>query len=303
VRELNLLLLLTRSLTLRMGNHQVWECRTVFNHHSLSPQMLGGFLVSADSSGKVVIWSMMSHTPAIIRTYNAHSVSLTNLHVVDASHFITVGMEKAAADDPAQTEPTSNGTVSQDVSPPAASPNLITLIPSTSENLETKMTSLDINSSVELEEVGTPAATTAAPSSSLSHTSVTSPTQPAPSSPMQCKVKLWEFDKPLKVVKEIADVGPVMCSSFHCHSPPGNMFLGLGMKNGAVKVYNVPEFTLATEIHFEEMPNADCVQLRLNLSRETPIFTHAYYRNPFRDLILTSAWSNGKIMVCQVAKQ
>ena len=254
--------------------------------------------MSADSAGTVVIWSMMSHSPAILSTFTAHSISLTNLHVVDASHFITIGMEMAA--DPAQTEPTSNGTVDQDNAPsPAANPNSVTVIPSASDNLESKMAALDVNSSTIELEAGSPAA--AAPP--LLHSPVSSPTQPPSSSPTQFKVKLWEFDKPPKMVKEIPDMGTVVCSSFHCHNPPGNMFLGLGMKHGSVRVYNVPDFTLATEIHFEEMPNADCVQLRLNLSRETPIFTHAYYRNPFRDLILTSAWSNGKIVVCQVAKQ
>lgn len=81
------------------------------------------------------------------------------------------------------------------------------------------------------------------------------------------------------------------------------MFLGLGLRYGVIKIYNIPTFTIASELHFPEMKGHDCTHIKLNLSREVPVINHAYYRNPFRDLILTSVWSDGKVMVCQVAKQ
>lgn len=250
--------------------------------------MLGGFLVSADCSGCVVIWSMMSHNPTIHSSFSAHSLTLSSLHVVNANHFLTIGAETGS--DVCRSDSGTNGAAAQLV---PATESLI-IIPSSSEDLEVDMTNLSVRPS---EDIGAHSL----PPTSLSRPSITPPLPS--SSSIQFAIKLWEFDKPPKLTKVIGDVGPMICSSFHCHNPPGNMFLGLGMRDGVVKVYNIPTFSLATELHFQELAGKDCLHIRLNLSREAPLITPAYYRNPFRDLILTSVWSDGKIMVCQVAKQ
>ena len=94
-----------------------------------------------------------------------------------------------------------------------------------------------------------------------------------------------------------------MSSALHYHLPPGNMFLALGLCKGTIKILNVPSFSTASELHFPSMQGCSCEHVALNLSREAPIMTTQYLRNPFRDLILTVAWSDGKVMVCQVARQ
>lgn len=254
--------------------------------------MLGGFLVSADCKGNVVIWSMMSHNPTIHSSFRAHTLTLSNLHVVNANHFLSIGSEIGS--DLSRSDSGTNGAAAQAQLLPATEP--FTVIPSSSDDLEVDMANLTMHSS---EDIGIHALP---PSKALPPSSSSTP-PPTSSASIQFTIKLWEFDKPPKLIKVIGDVGPIVCSSFHCHNPPGNMFLGLGMRDGVVKVYNVPTFTVATELHFQELAGKDCIHIRLNLSREAPLITPAYYRNPFRDLILTSVWSDGKIMVCQVAKQ
>ena len=230
--------------------------------------------MSGDASGKVVVWSMMSQTPFIHSSFQSHTPTLTNLHVIDANHFITIGSDASPV---AEDGLNNSGSKSQIQSQ-------FTVIPSTTlESLNLEMSQLTMQST----EDGPNSTTMSSSSDSLD----------------QFSVKLWEFGQPPKMVKCIENVGHVMSSSSHCHNPPGNMFLGLGMKDGVIKIYNVPNFTISSELHFTEMKGKDCTHIRLNLSRETPVINPAYYRNPFRDLILTSVWSDGKIMVCQVAKQ
>lgn len=236
--------------------------------------MLGGFLVSGDSAGKVAVWSMMSQTPSIHTILDTHSLSMANLHVVDANHFITVGTD--APEESEDVSPTSSQT---QATPP-----------------EPFSTSAPDDLSIEMSQL------TVQPADSEQGT-VASPPVGIADSPAQFSIKFWEYGKPLKLVKCVTEMGHVLSSSFHCHNPPGNMFLGLGIVDGMIKIYNVPNFTISSELYFPEMKGRNCVHIRLNLSREVPLFTPAYYRNPFRDLILTSMWSDGKIMVCQVAKQ
>lgn len=224
----------------------------------------------------------MSQTPSIHITFQSHSLSLTNLHVVDAHHFITIGTDTHPVG--GGSDDSLGGGVSSapktHTQPPAPEPYAI--LPTESPDYEMSQLSLQ------------------APEEAVSFSASASSNM---ESSIQYSIKSWEYGKPPKLVKAISDVGPVVSSTFHCHSPPGNMFLGLGMRNGVIKIYNIPSFTISSELHFPEMKGRDCIHTRLNLSREAPLITAAYYRNPFRDLILTSVWSDGKVMVCQVAKQ
>lgn len=237
--------------------------------------------MSGDTSGKVAVWSMMSQTPSTHSVLNTHSLSMTNLHVVDANHFITVGTDVQLA-----SEETSLSSISKlQATPPDDPFNIVP--PSGLEDLSVDMSQLSVQSADE--------------ESSLTASAASNAT--AADSPAQYVIKFWEYGKPPKLMRDISEVGHVLSSSFHCHNPPGNMFLGLGIADGMIKIYNVPNFTISSELYFPEMKGKDCIHVRLNLSREAPLITPAYYRNPFRDLILTSLWSDGKIMVCQVAKQ
>lgn len=237
--------------------------------------MLGGFLVSGDTCGKVAVWSMMSQTPSTHSILDTHSLSMTNLHVVDANHFITVGTDVQLA-----SEETSLSSSSKSQATPPDDP-FNTVPPSGPEDLSVDMSQLSVQST---DEESSPTASIADP-------------------PAHFVIKFWQYGKPPKLLKEVCEMGHVLASSFHCHNPPGNMFLGLGIADGMIKIYNIPNFTISSELYFPEMKGKDCIHVRLNLSREAPLITPAYYRNPFRDLILTSMWSDGEIMVCQVAKQ
>lgn len=248
-------------------------------------QMLGGFLASGDTSGKVAVWSMMSQTPSVHSMVDAHTLSLIDLHVVDANHFVTIGTDTPPTSDDASAGSSAPGPTKTQPSPPEPFSSIIPppLPPSVLDILNMDMSQM----SVQPVEDGTVLAASTTTSEGAS----------------QYYVKFWEYGKPPKVVKSVNNIGDVLSSSFHCHNPPGNMFLGLGLRNGMIKIYNVPNFTISSELYFPEMKGKDCMHVRLNLSREAPLITPAYYRNPFRDLILTSVWSDGKIMVCQVAKQ
>ncbi len=110
----------------------------------------------------------------------------------------------------------------------------------------------------------------------------------------------WQFPK---LVSSWTEEGVVNSTSFHVHPPPGNMFLAVGIQGGTVKIFNLPSFKIASELHFPEMKGSECSHITINHSRENPVSSSVYYRSPFRDLILTTVWSDGRIMVCQVAKQ
>ena len=251
---------------------------------------------------------MMSQTPSVQSTLQAHSLSLTNLHVMDANHFLTVGMDPThhppppsmphphlGPPPPPPSAAVGGSSSDESTTPPGGGGGAKTHLqsepfsiipPSGPDALGTDMSQLSIQ-----------------PSSSSSDDDPPGAGLGPPDAPVQCSVKSWEYGKPPHVVKSVGDVGDVVSSSFHCHNPPGNLFLGLGLRNGVIKIFNVPNFTISSELHFPEMKGQDCMHVRLNLSREAPLITAAYYRNPFRDLILTSAWSDGKVMVCQVKKQ
>ena len=251
-----------------------------------SLQMLGGFLASGDTSGKVAVWSMMSQTPSVHSMVDAHSLSLIDLHVVDVNHFITIGTDTPPTTNDDPSTGSSAPTTKAQGSPPEPFSSIIppSLPPTVLDMLNVDMSQMSIQPVEDGVLAVVPAASTSEAAS-------------------QYYVKFWEYGKPPKLIKSVNNIGDVLSSSFHCHSPPGNMFLGLGLRNGMIKIYNVPNFTISSELYFPEMKGKDCMHVRLNLSREAPLITPAYYRNPFRDLILTSVWSDGKIMVCQVAKQ
>ena len=115
-------------------------------------------------------------------------------------------------------------------------------------------------------------------------------------------VTLWQYGVPLRPTKIEGRLGEIVTSVFH-QAHTGNMFLAIGLSNRTIKILNLPNFTLASELHFPEMAGKRCLHMALNLSRESPVPNSNYYRNPFRDLILTTAWSDGKVMICQVSKQ
>ena len=207
---------------------------------------------------------MQSQQPTIDSSIQAHSFSLTNIHVLDHSYFLTVGIGSSGQED-------LPGHVTSHDAPHPPPPID-----------DTQVTGQQAIDSV---------------TSELGQLAV------GEDSPLEFYITLWQFNRPPKSLKSIRNHGDIVSTSFHHQMHIGNMFLAVGMKDGTVKIYNVPNFTVASELHFPEMKASDCIHVALNLSREAPMFNNAYFRNPFRDLILTTVWSDGKVMVCQVARQ
>ena len=242
--------------------------------------------MSGDRLGRVILWSMQSQCPVVDSSIVAHN-SLHGLHVIDNNHFLTIGTGPVAS---THIEESSFGGGLGATSAPSGGH----VVAGVSGN-QSLMPIDNLTSDMSCMSVGnfTSSVTTA-----VSNTGT-----PRSHDQNRYSVCLWQFNKPPKLLTSISEEGVVISTSFHCHNPPGNMFLAVGLQGGTVKIYNIPSFTVASELHFPEMKGMECVHVNLNHSREIPITNQAYFRNPFRDLILTTVWSDGRIMICQVARQ
>lgn len=121
------------------------------------------------------------------------------------------------------------------------------------------------------------------------------------SSPNHYSASIWDYDKSVTNSKTVDNLGEILVSAFHQQPLFGNQFLAVGYKGGAIKIFNVPNFTVASEIHFPDTsPTGYCCHVAINLSRDKENTHHFNMRNPFRDLILSTVWSDGRIMICQI---
>ncbi len=197
----------------------------------------------------------------------AHSESLLNIHVLDTSCFITVGINKEHS--PASSLPPTNEL--QEVPRDETTPTDIK-----QEDLKSDDATCDDVDNL---------------AGILDRVSLTTVTP-------NCSIALWEYGKPIKLFKTIDSPGPITCTAFYQHPLLGNRFLAVGLMGGAVKIYNLPSFTVASEIHFQDIADTNCSHIALNLSREREYTQNFNVKNPFRDLILTTVWSGGKIMIC-----
>lgn len=234
---------------------------------------------------------------------NAHSISLCNIHVVDNTRFITVGLSSypEVPNEGLVSESTSSSRVNEGGAKglPSGLESVGMAIEGVASNFS-QMTVSGLPSSEEHTEVGVASGTMGGAASEGIKAAAHHP---------DFFISIWEFSRPPKLIHMLPVNGVVISSSFNYHLPTGNMFLAVGLQNGTVKIYNVPfppynmTLTTASELHFSDMMGKDCVHVAINLSREVPLSANAYIRNPFRDLILTTVWSDGRIMVCQVARQ
>ena len=212
-----------------------------------------------------------------------HATSLSNLHALDNSHFLTVGIGPSSGGQEEVTPTAGHVTSSHDS---VLSEGLAI---STPPGTQAQTTGQEIIDSI---------------TSEVARLAVSEESLPIGAEQQSgCCIILWQFNRPPRSLRTITNLGDVTSSSFHHHAHTGNMFLAVGMRDGTVKIFNIPNFSMASELHFSEMKGRDCVHVALNLSREAPLINQAYFRNPFRDLILTSVWSDGKVMICQVARQ
>ena len=235
-------------------------------------------LVSGSREGKLIVWSMHSQQPVINSEQHVHSASLNTIHIQDSSVIITVGRGSSV--------PKDSGAVIPDKDLPTDPTALATMsVASTSSNSVTQEPGGGVSVNQMTQDMTQLSVATASVSTRFEDT-----------------VTLWQYGVPLRPTKIQGDFGEIATSVFH-QAHTGNMFLALGLCNGTIKILNLPNFTTASELHFPEMAGKSLLHMALNLSRESPIQNHNYYRNPFRDLILTTVWSDGKIMICQVSRQ
>ena len=264
-------------------------------------QILGGFLITGDRGGRVILWSMQTQQPVIDSRMIAHSISLSRVHVVDSTRFITIGLSPCPDVSDERLIESGGSSGRSDGRVVGGKGGISSSLDMTMEGVAADFSQLSVNASGGLssDEHALPTAV---------GSGATEPMKAAGRLP-DFVISIWEFNRPPKLLHSLPVNGVITSSSFHHHLPTSNMFLATGMQNGTVKIYNIPStssfvsLSTASELHFSEMRGKDCVHIAINLSREVPLNANAYLRNPFRDLILTTVWSNGRIMVCQVARQ
>ena len=253
---------------------------------------------------------MQTQQPVIDSSVTAHSISLCNIHVIDNTRFITIGLNPYpdVSDERASEASATSSTGRNEALLRAG--GMKVGAPSTLESVVGSMAAdfskMSVNAgsgrSTEEHALAMSVAASGGMGGSAIEVGKTASQHP------DYFVSIWEFNRPPKLVHTLPVHGAVISSSFNYHLPTGNMFLATGLQNGTVKIFNIPlsNFTglsIASELHFSEMVGKECLHVAINLSREVPLNANAYLRNPFRDLILTTVWSDGKIMVCQVARQ
>lgn len=226
---------------------------------------------------------MSTQQPVIHSEQHVHSASLGSIHIQDSSAIITVGRgssvqgekELTTSSLPASSLPLATMSVLS-----TGTDNTLNTLPQ--EVLSNGSTAGVTQLAQDMSQLGMSESTVA--------------------TRYEDTVTLWQYGVPLRPTKIQGDMGEIVTSVFH-QAHTGNMFLAIGLYNGTIKILNLPNFSVASELHFPEMAGQCCLHMALNLSRESPIQNHNYYRYPFRDLILTTVWSDGKIMICQVARQ
>ena len=252
----------------------------------VSVQVWGGLLVSGSCEGKLIVWSMRTQKPTVNSEQLVHSASLSNIHVLDNSVIITVGRGSSVLKENEATTVV-----------PSKEPNAPLATISSVSNASNGL--LNVMSQEVVSTAHSPCVEKMA--QDLAQLIVGGETSSVPRR-SEDTVTLWQYGVPLRPTKMESDLGEIATSAFHL-AHTGNMFLAVGLCNGTVKILNLPNFSIASELHFPEMAGRSCLHVALNLSRESPVQNHNYYRNPFRDLILTTAWSDGKVMICQVLRQ
>ena len=261
--------------------------------------------MSGSREGKLVVWSMRTQQPTINSEQHVHSVSLSNIHIQDSSVLITVGRGGSAVLQHKDSEVAVQAKESSSLPTAPLELGAISTPPiATSSNGVFHSASHEGEGGRGGGGGGGGGGVTAGINQitqEMTHVSI-GETSHDSSAPFEDMVTLWQYGTPLRPIKIQGDLGEIVTSVFH-HAHTGNMFLALGLGNQTIKILNLPNFTLASELQFPEMAGKRCVHMALNLSRESPVPNHNYYRNPFRDLILTTVWSDGKVMICQVMRQ
>ncbi len=196
-------------------------------------QLLGSILLTGAVDGTVHCWNMQSSRPLITTTIRAHSISLSQIHVVNSQHFITVGSN---ADFPITLSVESSDKSDEQEAQSAATKGTSTNAVNPSD-LATSVIKLALEPS-------------SADKSNRTNTPV---------------VTLWKFENPPKSVKTFSEFGKIISSSVLVTKFAGS-FLALSLQQGSIAIYHVPDFTLMPEFP----ANTTSELLSLSLARELP---------------------------------
>ena len=211
--------------------------------------------------GTVHCWNMQSSRPLITTTIRAHSISLSQIHIVNSQHFITVGSNadfpitlSVESSDGSGEQGTKSATT-KGSSTNAANPN----------DLATSVIKLALEPS-------------SADKSNRTNTPV---------------VTLWKFENPPKSVKTFSEFGKIISSSVLVTKFAGS-FLAMSLQQGSISIYHVPDFTLMPEFPADTNSVTSCKLLSLSLARELPS------QSPNREIMLTTVKSDNTVKVYQV---
>lgn len=248
----------------------------------VSLQILGGMLLSGGRDGRIFLWNMSSHQPQLNSVLAIQCAILKDIHILHGNSFLTLGIA------PAGTEPVSS--LCHQSSQEGGAPCTDGLVkPTNGHQINAVITVQSSNNHYQVEALA----------DNVSNLNIhSSDGGKGEGVPKWC-ASLWENEHPPKCTRTVY-LGPVVSNAFYHHPNVGNMFLSVGMEDGRVKIYNVPSFNVACDLKFAALNGKECVQLALNLSREQPPVPT---RSPFKDLLLTTVWSDGKVMICQAQKQ
>lgn len=240
----------------------IWRVNKLVCIYYLLIQLLGSILLTGAVDGTIHCWNMQSSRPLITTTIRAHSVSLSQIHVINSQHFITVGSN---ADIPItlSVEP-SNGSGDQDT-----------------QSTPTKGTSKNNDNPNDLATSVIKLALEPSNSDASSRTNT----------PV---VTLWKFENPPKSVKTFSEFGNIISSSVLVTKFAGS-FLAMSLHSGSIMIYHVPDFTPMPEFPTNMTGSSTCCELlSLSLARELPS------QSPNREIMLTIVQSDNTVKVYQV---
>lgn len=210
--------------------------------------------------GTVHCWNMQSSRPLITTTIRAHSISLSQIHIVNSQYFITVGDN---ADFPITLSVESSGNSSEQDSTPAKGTGTNAVNPNDLATSVIKL-ALEPSSGDKSNRTNTPAVT------------------------------LWKFENPPKSVKTFTEFGKIVSSSILVTKFAGS-FLAMSLHSGSIVIYHVPNFTLMPEFPANTTNSVtSCELLSLSLARELPS------QSPNREIMLTTVQSDNTVKVYQV---
>ena len=224
-------------------------------------QLLGSVLLTGAVDGTIHCWNMQSSRPVITTTIRAHSISLSQIHVVNAQHFITVGCN---ADFPITLSvESSNESTGQEAQPATAKGSGANAV--SPNELATSVIKLALEPS-------------SADKSNRTNTPV---------------VTLWKFENPPKSVKTFTEFGKMVSSSVLVTKFAGS-FMAMSLEQGPIAIYHVPDFTLMPEFPADASNVTSCKLLSLSLARELPS------QSPSREIMLTTVQSDNTVKIFQV---